>query len=206
MQGPNRLHLYALFFGVVVAIIGTAIFFAIQAVWGQDTQEWNCVVTDPLVNIYDGDTIKDVRVLIRDYDFKESEYGLIWPGIHITERGIEFETDIRISGVDTPEKRALSKYSDGTPRSQRSRQLERDAAAEAKQALYEFLGANKFEFTLSNVELGKYAGRVIGDVSVKGRDVAEFLIEQELAFPYDGGTKKDWARYLDMIHAPAEGK
>lgn len=206
MRGHSRLYVYALLFGIITAVIGTAVFFAVRAVWSQGTQQWNCVVTDPLINIYDGDTIKDVRVLINDHPFKKEEYGEIWPGIYITERGMELETDIRIGGIDTPEKRASSKYTDGTPRPEKSRQLERDAAAEAKQALYEFLGGNKFVFTLSNVELGKYAGRIIGDVSVLGRDAAEFMIEQELAFPYDGGTKKDWARYLDMIHAPAEGK
>lgn len=206
MRGNGRAHLYALLFGIIIAIIGTAIVLSITSVFGYDRQQWNCVVSNPLVNIYDGDTIKDVRVLIKDYAFQKEEYGAIWPGVYVTEHGIELETDIRIAGIDTPEKRASSRYADGTDRSETSRQLERNAAAEAKQALYEFLGGNQFAFTLSNVEFGKYAGRIVGDVSVQGRDAAAFLIEQELAFPYDGGTKKDWARYLDMIHAPAEGK
>ena len=204
MRGHSRLCLFALLFGLIVAIIGTVILFAVRTVWSQDTQQWNCVVADPRENIYDGDTIKDVRVLIHKQFFSPFDRGEKWPGIYFTERGVELETDIRIAGIDTPERRASSKYADGTPRSDRSRQLERDAAAKAKQALYKFLGGNKFAFTLSDVGLGKYAGRVVGSVSVNGRDAAEFLIEQELAFPYDGGTKKDWARYLDKIHAPAE--
>ena len=164
------------------------------------TQRWNCVVDSPKINIYDGDTIKDVRVLLVEGEFHKSDYGEVWPDIRITENGIELEIDVRVNGIDTPEKRVGGKYADGTPRSDESRQLERDASLRAKKSLHKLLEANDFKFVLHDVFLGKYAGRIVGSMNIAGQDVSAYMIQEGHAFRYDGGAKFEWARYLDEIN------
>ena len=175
--------------------------FIVVGIDGKGTQRWLCVVDSPKINIYDGDTIKDVRVLILEGDFCKSDYGEVWPDIRITEKGVELEIDVRINGIDTPEKRVGGKYADGTPRSDRSRQLERDASARAKKSLHKLLEANNFKFVLHDVYLGKYAGRIVGSMNVSGQDVSEYMVQEGHAFKYGGGTKKEWARHLDEINS-----
>ena len=191
---------YRIFCTILVIVIAVIVGIVIES-GSQEPPQYNCVVTEPETNIYDGDTIKDVRILVKSTDaFEASDFGNPYPGIFITEKGIEVEIDIRINGIDTPEKRVSSKYPDGTPRSKASRQLERDASKKAQQALYNFLYLNDFKFTLSDLKLGKYAGRIIGTISVKEVDVSQYLIREGHAFAYDGGTKINWARYLDKMN------
>lgn len=142
--------------------------------------------------VYDGDTLKDVRVLVLEHDFIPDEYGEKWPGVLITERGIEIETDIRINGIDTPEKRVSTKNRDGSQRSVASRERERKAAYASRSALVRLLEKNENRFDISNPFFGKYAGRIVSDMQVGGQDVAEYLIELGHAKPYRGGTKPEW--------------
>ncbi len=46
--------------------------------------------------------------------------------------------------------------------------------------------------TVSDVELGKYAGRVLGSVSVDGKDLVEALISAGHGRAYDGGARESW--------------
>ena len=177
-----------------------AFVFIVVRIDSKETQTWNCVVDSPKINIYDGDTIKDVRVLLVEEKFPKSDYGEVWHDIRITEDGIELEIDVRINGIDTPEKRVGGKYADGTPRSDESRQLERDASLRAKESLHKLLESNDFKFVLHDVFLGKYAGRIVGSMNVSGQDVSEYMIQEGHAFPYDGGKKFEWARHLDEIN------
>ena len=187
---------------IYLALILTIIVVGID---GEETQRWICVVDSPKINIYDGDTIKDVRVLIVEGDFGKSDHGTeVWPDIRITKNGIELEIDVRINGIDTPEKRVGGKYADGTPRSDESRQLERDASAKAKKSLHKLLETNNFKFVLHNVHLGKYAGRIVGSMNIQGQDVSEYMIQEGHAFRYDGGKKFEWARHLDKLNGIQE--
>ena len=87
---------------------------------------------------------------------------------------------IRINGIDTPEMRG--KCSE-----------EKALARKAKQATVAALrGAKKVE--LRNMKRGKYF-RIVADVYVDGRSLAEDLLRSGLAVSYDGGTKtKEWCR------------
>jgi endonuclease YncB( thermonuclease family) len=40
--------------------------------------------------------------------------------------------------------------------------------------------------------MGKYGGRVLGDVIIDGEPLSKKLIASGYAIPYDGGTKKSW--------------
>lgn len=69
---------------------------------------------------------------------------------------------------------------------------EKDLGLKAKQALIDFIGNKRV--IVSNVKLGKYAGRVLADVSVDGEDVADYMIRMGHARRYDGGARSGWCR------------
>ena len=48
---------------------------------------------------------------------------------------------------------------------------------------------------LRNIERGKYF-RILADVYVDDRNLADILIKNNLAIYYDGGTKKDWLKVV----------
>ncbi|MEE8225789.1 MAG: hypothetical protein V3R30_03130 [Kiloniellales bacterium] len=67
---------------------------------------------------------------------------------------------------------------------------EKAMAREARELARESVGEHVH---LRNVELGKYAGRVIADVFTEdGRRLADVLIEARLARGYDGGERQGW--------------
>ena len=122
--------------------------------------------------VYDGDTIKDVRIEI---------------DIPSLEVGFYLVRDIRINGIDTPEKRPKR-----AGRTLESITREKAAAREARLFLIDLLKQNDFEFEIGDVGYGKYAGRVLADVYVAGTEVSDLLIKAGHARPYHGGGKVDF--------------
>lgn len=94
----------------------------------------------------------------------------LWPGL--VQR-----ISVRLDGVNTPEKRSRL-------------QCEKDAGMKATKFVEEMVAGG--EITVHNIDLGKYAGRVLGDVYVDGNSIAVALIEEGLALPYDGGKRGPW--------------
>ena len=84
---------------------------------------------------------------------------------------------IRINGIDTPEMR------DKRPDIKKKAKIARWVVKSQLDA------AQVIE--LRNIQRGKYF-RVVGDVYVDGRLLADELIERGLAHKYDGGKKKEW--------------
>lgn len=138
-----------------------------------------------LVRVIDGDTL-DVIVQT-------------WPGHFI-------ETAVRIKGIDTPELKGKCAH-------------ERKLAQQAKNHLLQIIAGNMVTarsspqqpqspdpplsynasaqaepavMTLHDVELGKYAGRVLARVKINSQDVAAQLIAVSLARPYHGGKRFSW--------------
>ena len=156
---------------------------------------------DSIDNVYDGDTIRDVAVLI--YPFYSPKPGMsearltLWPGIERRSDGIYSITDIRIAGIDTPEKHPIR-----GDRTEASIQREKARAEAATDFLKQLLldnskGDGTLGFVIQNPELDKYAGRTLADVICfkdgVSIDVAEALLEAGHAVVYDGGTKThDW--------------
>lgn len=182
---------FVLFFGIFGLVLGFCILF-IHA--DSDSPVlYEAVLTEGEKQVYDGDTLKDVRITILYHKDKIPKEPIeVWPGIWVTAAGVEVETDIRIAGIDTPEKRPLTKHKDGTKRSEASRNKEKAAAAAARQAVIDLLKENAWQFDVTNPMLGKYAGRVVADVNVIDEDVARYLILNGHAKAYDGGTKPKW--------------
>ncbi len=92
-----------------------------------------------------------------------------WPGL--TAR-----TSVRVAGVDTPEIRGKC-------------QREKDLAVRARDFVRATVGTR---VQLTDVRLGKYAGRVIAEVWVKGRKLGDMLIAENLGRPYYGGRREGW--------------
>ena len=88
---------------------------------------------------------------------------------------------IRINGIDTPESTWRAKCG-----------KEKELGKKAKVFLEELIG-NVSRIKVTNYKWGKYGGRIIGDVSVKGIDIATALINNGYAKAYTGkGSKPDW--------------
>lgn len=94
----------------------------------------------------------------------------IWPGL--TQR-----ISLRLNGVDTPEKR-------GSPA------CEKELAKQATEFTRQFV--SKGAVIVSDVKLGKYAGRALGSVTVDGKDLVEALIQAGHGRAYDGGIRGSW--------------
>ena len=86
---------------------------------------------------------------------------------------------IRVNGVDTPEIRGKCQY-------------EKDLALEARDFVRGKL-ANAKEIKLTNLQRGKYF-RVVANVVVDGVSLEQELLDNELAYEYDGGKKLSWCK------------
>ena len=151
--------------------------------------------------VYDGDTIRDVAIQIyplRSQSARTPETSLmLWPGIERRVDGIYSITNIRIAGIDTPEK-----YPTRAGRTEVSLQREKQRAAAATDFLKQLLLENSsvdggIAFVIRNPQPDKYAGRVVADIFCVNGDVsinvAEALLTAGHAVVYTGGTKThDW--------------
>ena len=161
--------------------------------------------TDPLVyyawiedieNVYDGDTIQDVMVLIHKFIRPQTENLSLWPGVQRHTDGIYSLTDIRIRGIDAPEHRV------STEKTEEERTRIKERAAAARDYLRNLIEKSAINGVQQSIEIrdpdfGTWAGRVVADVFCyhDGQEVnvAEALIEAQHAVVYDGGTKTfDW--------------
>ena len=98
----------------------------------------------------------------------------IWPNV-------QADVSVRVRGIDTPESGPRARCDS-----------ERLRADSAKVRVIGLLPAGS-EIRLTNVGQDKYAGRVVARVVLPdGRSLADVLIEEGLARPYDGGTKQGW--------------
>lgn len=86
------------------------------------------------------------------------------------------EVSIRLRGIDTPESYR--------PKCEKEREL----GLKAKQFVVDLISEGS-RIRVSDYEWGKYGGRIVGDVSTKGKDIATELVNAGLAVRYDGGTK-----------------
>lgn len=94
------------------------------------------------------------------------------------------DASVRINGIDTPE--SLTRYA-GCAK-------EVELGLQAKAFTQNLVGKNT-TMEVSNVDWDKYGGRILGTVVIKGKDVAQELINAGLAKPYFGsGPKPDWCQ------------
>ena len=153
-------------------------------------------IIESLEQVYDGDTIQGVRVKVKTFDGAKQKPEELWPGLVYTGDKLEIVTNVRIAGIDTPERRPRR-----AGRTEASLANEKAAAAASRQALQTLLKAHDYEIYLSSPELGKFAGRIIAHVFVGEQriSVAEYLLKHKYAVRYDGGKRLSWAEYREEI-------
>lgn len=122
-----------------------------------DSRLFGEAVVKDVVSVYDGDTF---RVNIEGY-----------PPI------IGEDMPVRIAGIDTPEIRGTTGYTQEV--AQKARKYTQHRLRKAK------------EITLKNMRRGKYF-RIVADVYVDGVNLAKEIIRVGLAKRYDGGTRPTW--------------
>jgi endonuclease YncB( thermonuclease family) len=86
---------------------------------------------------------------------------------------------IRVNGVDTPEIRGKCQY-------------EKNLALKARDFVRGKL-ANAKKIKLTNLQRGKYF-RVVANVLIDGVSLEQDLLDNKLAYEYDGGKKLSWCK------------
>ena len=92
-----------------------------------------------------------------------------------------YKWNCRINRVDTPELRTKNK-------------LEKEMGYTVRDKLREKI-FNKI-VTVNCDTFDKY-GRLLVEIEIDGENISDWLIKNEYAFKYDGGTKKLWGPYLE---------
>lgn len=87
---------------------------------------------------------------------------------------------VRVNGIDTPEKGFRAKCT-----------AERILGDQATQFMNELIHRGD-SVELRNVHHDKYGGRILADVYLNGRAVADILIKRGLARSYHGEKKTSW--------------
>ena len=138
-------------------------------------------------DVYDGDTWTDIYISVKTLEHDHYLPEVLWPGILLIDDTLYVVTDIRLKGIDTPEKRPTK-----AGRTPESLAREKAAAQLAKNAVEELLEENDWEFVVTEPELGKYAGRTVANILIgKERiNLTEYLINKGLGYEYGGGKKK----------------
>ena len=138
-------------------------------------------------NVYDGDTIKDVRFLVCEpCDLKNPLLPLLQEG-----EKVYFLTDIRIRDIDTPELRPRK-----AGRTEASLQHEKAFAVKARDYL-RYLLTEADHIYIEHQQEEKYYGRIVADVLIEKDGIVinagQTMIKCGYAVHYDGSTKTiDW--------------
>lgn len=89
---------------------------------------------------------------------------------------------VRVRGVDTPEIKTKN-------------QCEKTKGRNAQKLVRNLLKRAK-RIDLENIGRGKYF-RIVADVIIDGKNLTEYLLKNNLAYSYNGGTKRkiDWCNF-----------
>jgi micrococcal nuclease len=116
------------------------------------------------VDNYDGDTVRVNLPELKKMD-KDGKYSLFWDKI-----------SVRIGGIDTPE--IKGNCSNETELAKRAKSFVRTKLEEAKKVTIAIEGPDKYF-------------RILGGIYADGVPLAQMLMDEGYAVPYDGGTKKN---------------
>ena len=153
---------------IALAVLAAGAFLSgwhLKAKDGESELRYWSVVTNILGQVYDGDTIQDVIVNlpVKAIPMEGSEYPVqIWPGIYQDEETVWAQVDLRLKGIQAPEKRVSTRL----PEEERE-ELKAIAAA-SEQYLEELLKKSLFPglVIIDRPAYGKYVGRLVADVKI----------------------------------------
>lgn len=89
---------------------------------------------------------------------------------------------VRVLGIDTPEKAPRAKCEKEAELGKKATEFTKKAVTEAKSV----------DVQLKSWD--KYGGRVLGNITLDGKDLTKLLIDAGLARPYFGEKKSDWCK------------
>lgn len=174
-----------------VILVFLLLFIALGVLlWGDASTKTYQVQLDSADAVYDGDTLKDVAVKLREFQDAGDVMQTLWPGIVFKDGTLYVITDVRVRNLDTAEKRPTRKG-----RTPESLALEKKVAEEARQLVVNLLESSDFRFRIKDPALGKYSGRTVCDVFVGDVNLAEALIQNGLGYAYDGGQKLEFDQW-----------
>ena len=161
-------------------------------------QSYDAFIDDPS-HIYDGDSINHVHFKIARVVPSYPD-GEVYPDMFVSDGELWVHTNVRLAGIDCPELHPHHRLSDGTLRDDEDIGYESNLAKDARTLVRGLLVANHLHFQIRNPQFGKYAERVVAEVWVKQKstmkliNVSDLLLVNNLAYPYDGGTKQVWKK------------
>ena len=100
-----------------------------------------------------------------------------------------YKWNCRINGVDTPELRTKNL-------------LEKDFGYKVRDKLREKI-LGKVVYIVCD-KFDKY-GRLLVNIYIDGEDISKWLIDNEYAFEYNGGKKRDWGEFLEKKEKSKKG-
>ena len=152
-----------------------------------DQTQYNNYFLEEKENNVDWDSFNDKTLAFSlKGEVKEGKVVKVYDGdtVHIVFpifNNMYFKWNCRINRVDTPELRTKNK-------------LEKEMGYMVRDKLREKI-LNKI-VTVKCDHFDKY-GRLLAEIEIDGENISDWLIQNEYAFKYDGGTKKLWGPYLE---------
>ena len=153
-------------------------------------------------HVYDGDTLEHVMFRLPGLQpIPNAELGEIYPDIFVQEDGPYVHINVRLAGIDCPERHPRHAYPDGNLRPTFEIEREQELGLRARDALRTLILQNGLQFEIRNPQIGKYAGRIVAEVWLHEEmtgdylNASEYLIDQGLAYPYQGGKKRIWGSF-----------
>lgn len=154
---------------------------------------------DDINHVYDGDTITHTHFRLARV-WEHAVEGEVYPDHFVKDGILWMHTSVRLAGIDCPEYHPHHRLPDGTLRDPKDVGWEHAQAVKAKQVVQDLILQNDLKFEIRNPQLGKYAERVVAEVWLRDPgthnsiNVSERLLEKNLAYRYEGGTKQIWKR------------
>lgn len=128
---------------------------------------------------------KDIKSFSFNGDEKEAKIVDVYDGdtvkVVFPVQGKLYKFNCRILHVDTPEIRTRNK-------------TEKEYGLKIRDKLREKIAGKVVKIICDDFD--KY-GRLLIDIKIENILISEWLISNNYAFSYDGGTKKDWGEYLN---------
>lgn len=94
--------------------------------------------------------------------------------------GLTKRVSVRVAGIDAPETRTRNL-------------CEKALGLKAEDRVKDLL-AGDGPLVVDHIALGKFAGRVVGDISMAGADLASVLLDEGLVRAYSGGARQPWCQ------------
>jgi len=159
---------------VIAAVMGIIAILSVAAdrVYAAERPPHYGPYSATLIKVYDGDT---VNLLVYP-----------WPGD-------QKRISVRLDGIDTPELRPRKPAGTDPTIWESLKQCEKSAAISAKLKVERLLATGE-AITLQTIypNRTKFYGRMVGRITVGGKDLSEALLAGGYARPYSGGKRQPW--------------